>query len=976
MALTKVSGEIIQNPLNVGIVTATSFSGSASGLTNIPAGQLTGALPALDGSALTGVVGSGSGVIVKDSGTVVGTAGTIDFGDNLTVSPISAGVVTVTGAAGGGGSIAGINTLGTSTFTNLNVTGVSTFAGITTVTGTTLFVKQLNASGVVTASSFSGSASGLTGIPAGQLTGALPALDGSALTGIVASGTGIVIKEEGTTIGTASTINFVGTGVTATFSSGIATVSITATGGSGSIAGIDTIGTSTFNNLSVSGVTTVAAGSVSAPSITPTGDSNTGIFFPSADTIAFGEGGAEALRIDSSGRVGIGTTNPTSKVHVVGDGKFTGIVTATTFISENSSGTPKIESPNNLNLNAVTVAISTDVTIGGQVTSNIIVGAGKSVGIGTTNPTSRLHVIGNSIITGVSTFGSSNGIGTVTIGIGTTALLVQGNARITGILTIGQGTITIDGDTNFLGLGTATSTGDQNSLSLFSTESDPPGATSFRISGPLHRIVFQGLEVGLLNGTFTSGQYGISASNELAIFTNSSEKVRVTSGGNVGIGTTNPTSKLTVVGSGTSTSQLFVTGVSTVGVVTGATYFGDGSRVVDGRWTVAAPGSSAYTFSGVGFLATTSNPVLYLTRGRVYEFVITSGGSHPFQIRTSSGGSAYNDGVTNNGATSGTLVFEVPFNAPSTLYYQCTNHSSMGNTINILDGTNLSQLNVTGVTTVAAGSTAAPSITPTGDSNTGIFFPSADTIAFGEGGVEAVRITSSGGIGIGTTSTNSRLLSITGQGNAGTQVEIRGSVDAAGIAMFSARQFEIQSTASNEANYPSSFIVYDRNANGYRMAIDGSGRLQIPSQPGFFASSNTNHANQPGSNSLDMLGTLFDTTSQTGGFNTGNYYNTGTGIFTAPVAGKYYTFFNMRWETANFVQNSYIRIFISKNNNTTLHIHQINGANEAWNSYMAMSCSGIIDLAAGDTLRPKGGLNGGTAAGYWNESSWGAWLLG
>jgi hypothetical protein len=60
-----------------------------------------------------------------------------------------------------------------------------------------------------------------------------------------------------------------------------------------------------------------------------------------------------------------------------------------------SSGTPTIESPGSLNLEAVTVAISTDVSIGGQVTSNVIVGAGYSVGIGTTTPLSTVQVVGD-----------------------------------------------------------------------------------------------------------------------------------------------------------------------------------------------------------------------------------------------------------------------------------------------------------------------------------------------------------------------------------------------------------------------------------------------------------------------------------------------------------------------------------------------------------------------------------------------------
>ena len=67
-----------------GICTATSFSG--------------------DGSALTGIVGSGSGVVIQHDGSNVGTAGTINFSTNLDVSAISSGIVTVT-ATGGGGDV-------------------------------------------------------------------------------------------------------------------------------------------------------------------------------------------------------------------------------------------------------------------------------------------------------------------------------------------------------------------------------------------------------------------------------------------------------------------------------------------------------------------------------------------------------------------------------------------------------------------------------------------------------------------------------------------------------------------------------------------------------------------------------------------------------------------------------------------------------------------------------------------------------
>jgi hypothetical protein len=59
-------------------------------------------------------------------------------------------------------------------------------------------------------------------------------------------------------------------------------------------------------------VTVFPAGSNTAPAITTTGDTNTGIFFPAADTIAFAEGGTEAMRIDSDKRISFGTQGTSS----------------------------------------------------------------------------------------------------------------------------------------------------------------------------------------------------------------------------------------------------------------------------------------------------------------------------------------------------------------------------------------------------------------------------------------------------------------------------------------------------------------------------------------------------------------------------------------------------------------------------------------------------------------------------------------
>jgi len=93
---------------NAGVITATSFSGSGANLTTIPAGQLFGALPALDGSNLTGVAGG------KFTGTAAGILTTSNVGvqtANITAPDLVGAASSLVGLYIGDGSLLFSNNL-------------------------------------------------------------------------------------------------------------------------------------------------------------------------------------------------------------------------------------------------------------------------------------------------------------------------------------------------------------------------------------------------------------------------------------------------------------------------------------------------------------------------------------------------------------------------------------------------------------------------------------------------------------------------------------------------------------------------------------------------------------------------------------------------------------------------------------------------------------------------------------------------
>ena len=259
---------------------------------------------------------------------------------------------------------------------------------------------------------------------------------------------------------------------------------------------------------------------------------------------------------------------------------------------------------------------------------------------------------------------------------------ISNDLNVTGIATVGEGFNVSAGGANISGVVTATSyQGDGSALTGIAA-TDTIAAASLTVSGiSTFTGVVKGLSDVRVTGNLNAGITTLGAVTVTSITGDGS--------GLTGVANTDFISNVNIVSTATTTSRLVVgSGVTVAGIATASSFDGAISE-----WTLGADGTSNYTFTGPGFTGAENDPKVYLKRGQRYNFKNATG-AHPFKIQSTpngsspaSSGTAYNDGVTNNSAASGTtLIFDVQHDAPNRLYYQCTSHSAMGGEIIIDNG--------------------------------------------------------------------------------------------------------------------------------------------------------------------------------------------------------------------------------------------------------------------------------------------------
>jgi hypothetical protein len=140
-------------------------------------------------------------------------------------------------------------------------------------------------------------------------------------------------------------------------------------------------------------------GSTGSPSLFFNGDANTGLYSPGADQVAVATNGAERLRINSSGKVGIGTASPTTPLEIASSGTANAIVSAFDATASRAyfqvGGTTSgryTQIGTNTSTTFINDYFGTGIAFQLSASEKVRIDSSGKVGIGTTSPSNLLDV--------------------------------------------------------------------------------------------------------------------------------------------------------------------------------------------------------------------------------------------------------------------------------------------------------------------------------------------------------------------------------------------------------------------------------------------------------------------------------------------------------------------------------------------------------------------------------------------------------
>jgi len=717
--------------LNVGIVTAISFFG--------------------DGSGLTGIVATGTGVVVQSNGSNVGTALTLNFGNNLDVS-FNSGIATISASGiATYASNAGIATYATSAgiATYATSAGIATYAsnaGIATYATNAGIATYATNAGIATYASTSGIATYATN--AGIATYATSAGIATYATnaGIATYATNAGIATYATNAGIATYASTAGIATYAT-NAGIATSVI---GGIGSITQLQVTGISTFSNGPVFIGAATSTGTASQPlQVT---------------------GGAYV-----SGNLGIGTTNPTTTLQVNGTTQVQTSVGSTQSIwaysldytdydAQNVSLLVKPEKVYSVDASQTDYKIYEPVIFSHALTSanenyeSYLYSLQNYTNVAGTAPNARFYAYGsyNGVIRNSTTDVSSDGYNQIygfynDIGqlgnVDQSAVTGYTYASYNSVNIIKATATNIYNTFNLTRVGpgvgfSASSTNAYGSYSIMQVgASQGTGigtltnyygyyvAPTVEFTGQLTNYYGVYLDTPVVNGTLTN-RYSIYSSDASSPMYHA---------GFIGIGTTNPTSKLQVVGnglfSGIVTASSFsgnassATYAATAGIATYATYSGIATYSTSaGIATVAqgltgTPNLNVGIVTAISFFGDGSGLTGIVAKGT--GVVVQSNGVNVGTALTLNFGNnldvSFSSGIaTINSASSGIATYASVAGIATYATYAGVSTSVIGgigsvtqltagigtigiingNTLDVLEGSNLNNASLSGITTL------------------------------------------------------------------------------------------------------------------------------------------------------------------------------------------------------------------------------------------------------------------------------------